>query len=950
MTKINKKCRLTCFFCKYEISKHNKSNKTVLYAKKYRPICKYCTKNRHKSLNKEYVNTDTQCKLCIKPTLYKKCIACSICNHFYHGKCLDLNKSDIDKIENVCGFFICKNCNQDIFPKQIIDDPPKLKSAPKSNNCFTCCNKIGKLQYPNKHLLYDNTSRCLCENCSILALDIPVRDKTLIEFQDCSICKKLVRYESIFCNLCQHLVHPYCNGIDKKELNLLGMTEEDWFCLNCNMKIYPNLLLNDITKPNFTKKHHADIFQEFITYDDCSVCCKKVSGNETLSCSTCRHWVHKNCIGKFKNRIDYQNFLQYYSTKQWDCPACLAKMLPFIFVDNNDFLMLLLDIFSKATFLNKDNFQEVYNNLNSNDFFSIDSDSNNDSDSTQDKHLNNIDPDINYTNNDTCNYIINTEHISVKSTDELIIMNFNIRSIKKNFSNFEQLLCGFTHKIHIICLTESWLGELDNIEDFKLDGYHTPYFQNRPNDLFGGGVITYIHKDIDKHKLVTNLSFSDEFNNCLAVEITLNNKTTTFLNIYRSPNNNNDIFIKKLENTIEKLNTRTCYAIGDMNYNLINHNKHSPTKTYYDIFSTASFKPLITKPTRITDTSATLIDHIWTNDLRNTSINKSHIILTDITDHLPCITVVKKSDFHIKGYKTITKRLINDANRQKFTENITKIKDILSFQANNKSEPSLEERYNNYFEQISQVYNDCFPLKTNKVHSKTLNKPWITPKIQKMINKKNKMFSQKTKHNTDSNKVKYKIIKKEVEKEIAKEKEIYYKNLLEKTNNNIKQKWNAIRTIINRNKVQNSHCIIPNNILGKHYATVAEKLADKLPKMTQDQIATTSTSNNTPQANKTLFSFNYITERQVYELILKLDSNKGPGTDKLDIKSLKSIANVISIHLASLFNQSITLGFYPQILKIAKCVPIYKGSPLDPSDPANYRPISILTAINKIFE
>ena len=119
--------------------------------------------------------------------------------------------------------------------------------------------------------------------------------------------------------------------------------------------------------------------------------------------------------------------------------------------------------------------------------------------------------------------------------------------------------------------------------------------------------------------------------------------------------------------------------------------------------------------------------------------------------------------------------------------------------------------------------------------------------------------------------------------------------------------------------------------------------------MTQDEVATTSQFHKTIQ-NRQHFDFNYITERQVYELILKLDANKGPGTDNLDIKSLKSIANIISEHLASLFNQSISLGIYPQKLKIAKCVPIYKGAPLDPSDPANYRPISILTAINKIFE
>ena len=114
----------------------------------------------------------------------------------------------------------------------------------------------------------------------------------------------------------------------------------------------------------------------------------------------------------------------------------------------------------------------------------------------------------------------------------------------------------------------------------------------------------------------------------------------TFLNVYRSPNNENITFDDKFENIVEKLKTKTCYNIlGDMNYNLINIDKHIQTKSYYDLLTAASFKPLITKPTRITDTNTTLIDHIWTNDLRNSSLNKSHILLTD---HLPCITIVKK--------------------------------------------------------------------------------------------------------------------------------------------------------------------------------------------------------------------------------------------------------------------------------------------------------------------
>ena len=94
-----------------------------------------------------------------------------------------------------------------------------------------------------------------------------------------------------------------------------------------------------------------------------------------------------------------------------------------------------------------------------------------------------------------------------------------------------------------------------------------------------------------------------------------------------------------------------------MNYNLLNIDKHTLTNEYYNLLTAASFKPLITKPTRITETSETLIDHIWTNNLSNTSANKSHIILTDISDHLPCITIIKSPDSEIKGYRYVTKDL-----------------------------------------------------------------------------------------------------------------------------------------------------------------------------------------------------------------------------------------------------------------------------------------------------
>ena len=507
MTKVNKS-KLTCFLCRYEITKYNKSNKQVKYNGLPKIICKFCTKNKHKILDNNFKSIDIQCKICNKPSIYKKCIACSICNHMYHGKCLGIDKKDIEAIEKICNFYMCFECNKETLPMQFDNEQKKEKPGNKPNpkQCMTCCNIVPQSIYPNKYLIYNNKQYSLCVKCSKFETNIPVKDKTLIEFQDCRICCKQVKYESIFCNLCQHLIHPYCNGISKKELKILGNTDDNWYCMDCNFKIFPNQLFTTKTK-NEIKLKKLNVVKEYITFNDCSVCCKTVSGNNTLSCNTCKHWVHKKCIGKFKNRTEYQNFLHYYSTKPWDCPTCTSEMLPFILLDNNDFNLLLLDIYTKPLYLNKENIESVYIKLKDKNFYNI-----GDTENFRQDHLDDIDPDLNFLSNDTCNYTIDTDHIVNKSSNELIMMTFNIRSIKKNFNNFVQLLCRLNCKIHIICLTETWLKELDNIKDFELDGYHTPQFQNRPDDISGGGVITYIHKDIEIHKHVKNLSFVDEHN------------------------------------------------------------------------------------------------------------------------------------------------------------------------------------------------------------------------------------------------------------------------------------------------------------------------------------------------------------------------------------------------------------------------------------------------------
>ena len=71
--------------------------------------------------------------------------------------------------------------------------------------------------------------------------------------------------------------------------------------------------------------------------------------------------------------------------------------------------------------------------------------------------------------------------------------------------------------------------------------------------------------------------------------------------------------------------------MGDYNINLLNFGTHTKTNEFIDDVISHGFLPYILKPTRVTDTSATLIDHIYSN---HTYTNQdSGIIVTDLSDH-----------------------------------------------------------------------------------------------------------------------------------------------------------------------------------------------------------------------------------------------------------------------------------------------------------------------------
>ena len=98
-----------------------------------------------------------------------------------------------------------------------------------------------------------------------------------------------------------------------------------------------------------------------------------------------------------------------------------------------------------------------------------------------------------------------------------------------------------------------------------------------------------------------------------------------------------DIFSVTLYAILDTINREYNYGVimGDFNIDLLKFGSHCKTSDYLDNIFSHGFIPTITKPTRVTKNSATLIDHIYSNNISTSTT--SGIIITDVADHFGTI-------------------------------------------------------------------------------------------------------------------------------------------------------------------------------------------------------------------------------------------------------------------------------------------------------------------------
>lgn len=380
-------------------------------------------------------------------------------------------------------------------------------------------------------------------------------------------------------------------------------------------------------------------------------------------------------------------------------------------------------------------------------------------------------------------------------------------------------------------------------------------------------------------------------------------------------------------------------VFGDFNIDLLNPDPS--VKLYREMLHELDYQIInkISKEycTRETATTKTLLDHV-TSKLKE----RLHFAIIDspMADHKQIYCEIKRyKPEHLKrqNYEAIDYKKLYKIMEEE--TNINKSNQLHHIEARLKSS-----------------------IKRSKVNkTKIVNPPkqeWISNHIINEIKIRNMLWIEHKRYPEDETK-KEKFIKKrnEVTKTIRNAKSQYYYKAFDDCNKKPTKMWRLISSLAN-NKQKNS--TTPTKLRNETgYATTTKEICEAFNKyfsnigsVLAEQIPKTSYQEASPRANEiALTGLSKLEPTTVSEISIMIDNlncNTSAGIDGINPKCLKCVKNLIVHDLTNSINQCLEDGVFPDNLKIAKVTPIFKAG--DRSEPGNYRPVSVLPILSKIFE
>lgn len=561
------------------------------------------------------------------------------------------------------------------------------------------------------------------------------------------------------------------------------------------------------------------------------------------------------------------------------------------------------------------------------------------------------------------------------------ILSCNICSLSAKFNEFTTYLDYLSRQNalpSVICLQEAFITNNSDLSMLIPPGYYV--FSCGKSASGNGGLITYIRLGITAERLEVSHDNSVWEGLFIKVRTNVKHRDVTVVNIYRPPRTNVKLlrdFYANFTETMLDLQQRgkEIIAVGDFNIDLLRIHTKPIHEEFFETICSLNLLPKITQPTRMTCSSASLIDNIFCTVSDYFQSINAGILNHRFSDHQPVFAILTVP-FATPPSNRIDIRSINDESMEKFKKDLQENPIILDG-----DNPS----YMDFHSQFQEKFSEHFPVISKKItkYNKSRNK-WMNMSILNLLKKRDKLFFRLRKLSKSGEKyiilnTQLKNQNKVLKKLITAAKRTYFRNQFNLFKNNIKKTWNLINETIGKRRGDS----FPDSLrvgeqvvrglgnvathFNEFFANAGHKIAEGVGRSEVDPCSPTkfhpvetkytkSQSIRSESAHAIIFNsnrnvtfhFKTVSEESVRKAINNLHSKSSTGFDGISTKLLKYLKDELIGNLTELINTSITRSEFPDLLKIAKVIPLHKKG--DKTSMNNYRPVSLLSAFSKVYE
>ena len=529
-----------------------------------------------------------------------------------------------------------------------------------------------------------------------------------------------------------------------------------------------------------------------------------------------------------------------------------------------------------------------------------------------------------------------SSHIeTIDPSKHLSFVHYNVQSI----ANKLDLLYTELHDFDILAFSETWLSDSIATSDLFLSSYHTPERKDRIGDNHGG-VILYV-KDTQHYKRRNDLEIQGI--ECIWIELVLQTKHILFGLYYRPPNTNALQHSRIIDSIHLAVDTGISNIIvtGDFNINMLDTTSARKLHSLCQQFSLSS---CISEPTHFTENSASLIDNILTS-------NENLIFLSGVGDpflnqnvryHCPIFGLI---NLKLNKNKTFKRHVwIFDKGDYQQLRN-----KALNINWNNLIHKNIDIYVKNITDSILSISKECIPFR--EVTIRADEPPWLTTHIKKIIRKRKRAYKKAKRTGNPSNWSAFKELRNRTVSLIREAKKAHLAKLVDNLSSQEKSSkgwWNCLKSFINPN---NSSRIPPlqngSDVISDEFCK-----ADLLNNFFVEQ--TRLDESSAPRLPDISYSYPHgldlitVLPEEVENVLKSLPLGKACGPDCINNRILRELSSQLSKPLCDLFNYSLSSSSYPDSWKEANVTPLFKSG--DKSLPSNYRPISLLCSLGKVFE